>query len=80
MILTGVPKVAVNFNKEDEKWLDEITVEEAQRYLDENQFPAESMGPKIRAAIEFVKHTGREVVITSQEELGKDEYGTKIVP
>jgi len=80
MILTGVSKVAVNFNREDEKWLDEMTVGEAQRYLDEGQFPAGSMGPKIRAAIEFVKHTGREVIITSQEELEKDEFGTKIVP
>ncbi|MFA5478539.1 MAG: carbamate kinase [Candidatus Muiribacteriota bacterium] len=79
IILTGVPKVAVNFNKPDEKWLDMISVKDAEKYLSENQFPAGSMGPKIQAAVDFVKTTGKEVVITSQEELGKAEYGTKVV-
>jgi carbamate kinase len=80
MILTGVPKVAINFKKENEKWLDEMTVEEAEKYLAEGQFPAGSMGPKIKAAIEYVKFSGKPVIITEQSELSKENYGTKIVP
>ncbi|MCK9477125.1 MAG: carbamate kinase [Candidatus Muirbacterium halophilum] len=78
MILTGVPKIAVNFRKDNEKWLDEMTVEQAEKYIAEGQFPAGSMGPKVKAAVDYVKHCGREVVITSQEELGKEKFGTVI--
>lgn len=78
MILTGVPKIAVDFRKESEKWLDDMTVEEAEKYLGEGQFPAGSMGPKVKAAVDYVKHCGREVVITAQEELGKERFGTTI--
>ncbi|MGM0606982.1 MAG: carbamate kinase [Candidatus Muiribacteriota bacterium] len=79
MILTGVPKVALNFQKENEKWLDKITVSEAEKLLKENQFPPGSMKPKIEAALDFVKSTGKEVIITCFEELDKEEYGTKII-
>jgi len=69
MILTGVEKVAVNFGKPDQKDLDRISLREAKYYLQRGDFPAGSMGPKIRAAINFLEGGGREVVITSVEKI-----------
>src|SRR5574338_725154 len=63
-ILTDVPKVYIKFHKPDQKALDVISVEEAQRYYVDGEFAAGSMGPKIIAAINFVKNGGRETVIT----------------
>ncbi len=54
VILTAVEKVAINFNKPDQKDLDEITVEEAYKYIDEGQFAPGSMLPKVQACIEYV--------------------------
>ncbi len=65
VILTGVDKVALNYGKTNAQELDTMTVAEAQRYYDEGQFPAGSMGPKIRAAIDFLSRGGSEVLITS---------------
>ena len=69
VILTGVDKVAINFGKPDQKELDELTIEEAQKYYDEGQFPKGSMGPKILAAISFIKNGGKKVIITSIERI-----------
>ena len=55
VILTAVEKVAINFGKPDQQWLDEISVDQARRYIDENQFAAGSMLPKIQAAIAFAE-------------------------
>lgn len=77
-IITDVPKVYINFNKPDQKALDHMTIEEAQFYYDKGEFPAGSMGPKILAAIDFVKNTGKEAIITSEEELEKENSGTLI--
>jgi carbamate kinase len=82
IILTGVPKVAVDFGKPTQQYLDRITVAEAEKHLADGQFPAGSMGPKIESAIQFVKAAGRQVLITDVEVLrealeGKD--GTVIV-
>ena len=65
MILTDVENVYVNFNKPDQKALEEITLEVAQKYLDEGQFLKGSMGPKVEACMRFVKWSGREAIITS---------------
>ncbi len=65
MILTDVENVYVNFNKPDQKALQEITLDEAQGYLDEGQFFKGSMGPKVEACMRFVKWSGREAIITS---------------
>jgi carbamate kinase len=83
VVLTGVAKVSINFEKPTEKALDRITVAEATRYLAEGQFPAGSMGPKIEAAIQFVNRGGKQVLITDVEHLrdalqGSD--GTLVVP
>ena len=55
IMLTGVERVALNFNTPDQRWLDEITVDEARRYAAQGQFPAGSMGPKIEAAVTFLE-------------------------
>lgn len=65
LLLTGVEKVCINFNKPDQKQLDVLTVMEAEQYLGEGQFPEGSMAPKIRAGIDFVKSTGGKTVITT---------------
>jgi carbamate kinase len=67
VILTGVDKVALNFGKPNETWVDEMTVSEAEKYLHEGHFPAGSMGPKIEAAVSFLKQGGGKVVISSIE-------------
>ena len=55
IILTAVEKVAINFGKPDQKWLDTLTVDEAEKYIAENQFAKGSMLPKVQAAIAFVR-------------------------
>ena len=78
-ILTDVPKVYINFRKENEKALDTITVAEAKQYLDAGHFTEGSMAPKIRAAILFVESTGHEAIITEATKLGDPTCGTRIV-
>jgi len=82
VILTGVPKVSLDFGKPAERALDRMTVDEAERHLREGQFPAGSMGPKIEAAIQFVRKAGSEVLITDVEHLREaleGRAGTRIV-
>jgi carbamate kinase len=69
VILTGVEKVAVNFGKETQKDLSELTIKEAKAYHAEGQFPKGSMGPKILAAVDFIENGGKEVLITSIEKI-----------
>ncbi len=83
MIFTSVDKVALNFGRKDEKWLDKITISEAISYLTEGHFPPGSMGPKIGAAIQFINRGGKQVIITSLENAGRaldGIAGTRIVP
>ncbi|WP_455258615.1 carbamate kinase [Peptoniphilus asaccharolyticus] len=83
IILTAVDKVAINFGKEDEKWLDELSIAEVQTYIDANEFGGGSMLPKVEAAVGFVKSKeGREALITSLEKAKaalKGETGTRII-
>src|SRR5690606_219955 len=83
IISTGVPKVALNFNKPDQRDLDVMTLEEARRYMAEGHFAPGSMLPKIEAAIEFVGNGGPQAIITDPPNLAKalrGEAGTRIVP
>ena len=83
VISTGVDKVAVNFGKPDQKFLDRLTLAEAERYLKEGQFPAGSMGPKIEAAMSFLRNGGGKVIITQPhllEDAIHGKTGTVIVP
>jgi len=77
-ILTDVPKVCLNYNTPQEKSLDRLTVAEARQYLKDGQFAEGSMGPKIRAAIHFVEHSGKDAIITKTTMLGIDNGGTRI--
>lgn len=68
IILTAVEKVALNFGKENEKWLDTISVEEANRYVSEGHFAPGSMLPKVEAGISFAESgKGRTALITLLE-------------
>ncbi len=68
IILTAVEKVAINFRKPDEKWLDTLTTREAQKYCDEGQFAPGSMLPKVQAAMQFAaSRPGRKALITLLE-------------
>jgi len=83
IILTGVAKVAIDFGKATETQLDRMTIAEAEKHLAAGQFPVGSMGPKIEAAIQFVRAGGREVLITDVEHVreaiaGND--GTVVTP
>ncbi len=75
VILTGVEKVALNYKKPNQLELDHLTVEEAEKYFAEGHFPDGSMGPKIEAAITFVKSTGRECLITDMVKLNESLRG-----
>ncbi|HNU93325.1 MAG TPA: carbamate kinase [Bacillota bacterium] len=76
VITTAVEKVALNYNKPNQMDVDRLTVEEARKHLEDGQFPEGSMGPKIRAAIQFLEKGGDEVIITSPEALGRAIEGT----
>ena len=68
IILTAVEKVAINFNKPDQKGLDDLTPAEAYKYMDENQFAKGSMLPKVQAAVKFAESKpGRTALITLLE-------------
>ncbi len=69
IILTGVNAVSIDYGKPTQRSLDRMTVAEAEKHLATGQFPAGSMGPKIEAAVQFVKNTGKEVLITDVEHL-----------
>ena len=83
LISTAVEKVAINFNKPDQKWLDQMTVAEARAYLAEGQFAKGSMLPKIQAILKFMDQGGKKALITDPEHI-KDalegKTGTWIVP
>jgi carbamate kinase len=83
IILTGTEKVFVDFGKPGQREAPVLPVAEARRLLDEGQFPPGSMGPKIRAAIEYIEAGGREVLITDAAHLKAaliGRSGTRIVP
>ena len=68
IILTAVEKVAINFGKPDQQWLDHLTPDEARRYAAEGQFAPGSMLPKVQAAAKFAESKpGRTALITLLE-------------
>ncbi|MFA4924608.1 MAG: carbamate kinase [Ignavibacteriaceae bacterium] len=78
-ILTDVAKVSINFQKPDAKELDKLSVRQAAKYLKAGEFGSGSMGPKIQAAISFIKNGGKEAVITESTQLLNPSAGTRIV-
>mgnify|MGYP001447579770 CR=1 FL=1 len=82
LISTAVEKVALNFNKPNQQWLDQLTLAEAKKYLAEGHFAKGSMGPKIQAVIWFLEGGGKEALITNPENLERalaGETGTRII-
>ncbi|HUV91892.1 MAG TPA: carbamate kinase [Anaerolineales bacterium] len=84
IISTAVEKVALNFGKPDQKWIDTMTVAEAKAYLAEGtHFAKGSMAPKIQACIWFIERGGKKAIITDPDNIGRalaGETGTMIVP
>ncbi|MGE5139387.1 MAG: carbamate kinase [Rudaea sp.] len=81
LITTAVEKVAINFNKPNQQWLDRMTLDEAKKYLAEGHFHKGSMGPKIQAIIWYLEAGGKEALITNPENIEralKGETGTRI--
>jgi len=83
MVLTDVENVYIRYNTPEQKALTRLTVAEAEKYLADGEFLKGSMGPKVEAAIRFVKWSGKEAIITSLHKAmdaieGKN--GTHIVP
>ena len=77
IILTAVEKVAINFGKPEEKWLDNITVDEAKQYMEEGHFAPGSMLPKVQAAVDFAESKpGRQALITLLEKAKDGINGT----
>lgn len=62
MILTDVENVYVNYGKPDQKALEHVTLDEVKKYVDEGQFSAGSMGPKVEAAINFAEQGGKAII------------------
>lgn len=81
MMLTDVPNVYINWGKPDQQKLEELSIEEAQRYMDEGHFADGSMGPKMGAAIDFARE-GRTAIICALDEADlalQGKAGTRIV-
>jgi len=82
IVLTGVPQVAINYGKENQRFLKSMTAAEAKEHLAAGQFPAGSMGPKIEAALRFVEKGEGAAIITSIDRLKEalqGETGTRII-
>ncbi|MBC7261030.1 MAG: carbamate kinase [Chloroflexi bacterium] len=83
LISTAVEKVALNYGKPNQVWLDRMTLSEAKKYLAEGHFHKGSMGPKIQASIWFLERGGKEALITNPENIERallGQTGTRIVP
>ena len=83
LILTTVDTVALDYGKETQRGVTNLTVREAKAHLEAGQFPEGSMGPKIRAAINYLERGGDKVLITSLEralDAIEGRTGTRIIP
>jgi carbamate kinase len=83
IISTAVEKVAINFNKPNEEWIDEMTIAEAEKYIEEGHFAPGSMLPKIQAIVKFLKEGGKKALVTDPPNIQRalrGETGTWIVP
>ncbi|MBT3881143.1 MAG: carbamate kinase [Candidatus Scalindua sp.] len=83
VMLTGVEHVCLNYGESDQKPLATITIKEAESYMAEGHFPSGSMGPKIQAAVNFLKGGGECVFITAIDKVWEaiaGKTGTRIVP
>jgi carbamate kinase len=82
MLLTAVPRIAVDFGKPTQRWLDCVTLSKLKQLRSEGHFPPGSMGPKVDAAIRFLEQGGERVVIAKLDEAVpalRGETGTHVV-
>ncbi len=82
LVSTGVERVAVDFGKPSQRWLDRMTVAEAKRHHADNQFDPGSMGPKIQALIAYLEGGGGQGMITNPSNIGRalaGQTGTLVV-
>ncbi len=83
IILTAVEKVAINFNKPNQEWLSEMTIEDAKKYIGEGHFAPGSMLPKVEAAMSFVESNKNGYALITLLEKAKEaingESGTKVI-
>ena len=83
LISTSIEKIALNFGKPNQEWIDQMTLAEAKNYLSEGtHFLKGSMAPKIQAIIWFLEAGGEQAIVTNPENIGRalnGETGTKIV-
>lgn len=75
LISTGVDQVALHYGSPEQKLLDHLTAGQARRYLRQGHFPPGSMGPKVEAALDYLKSGGKEVLITSPERIPEAMQG-----
>jgi carbamate kinase len=83
LISTSVERVALDFNRPAQRWLDRMTASDARRYEAEDQFDRGSMGPKIRAILDFLDAGGKRGIITDPPNIARalaGATGTEIVP
>jgi carbamate kinase len=81
LISTDIDRVYVNYGQTDQIALDKITLADAEKYLEAGEFAPGSMGPKVKAAINYLRNGGTKVIITSAGNIGKairGEAGTHI--
>ena len=69
IMLTQVPMVAENFGRPNQRWLRRMPLNHASKMMDSHQFPPGSMGPKVKASMDFVEATGKNVLITDADSL-----------
>ncbi len=83
LISTAVEKVAINFNKPGQQWLDKITTDQARQFVSEGHFAKGSMLPKIQAILKYFENGGKQALITDPEHIItalQGKTGTWIVP
>jgi len=83
VISTAVEKVALNFNTPNQEWVNEMTVADAKRYIEEGHFAPGSMLPKVQAIVQFLEEGGKKALITDPKHISEaleGKTGTWIVP
>ena len=82
MISTAVEQVYLNFGEPGQEPIGEMTVAQAERYIEEGHFAEGSMKPKVEAIIQFLGAGGERAIVTNPESISralKGETGTHIV-
>lgn len=82
LILTAVDHISLDYGKPSQRKVDQLSVGDADKFLKEGQFPAGSMGPKVRAAVEFARATGHPAAIGSVQHIARilsGKSGTRII-